>query len=62
MSKPRRMAVLILACVVAAAAPWWPPARLALPDVPIPYSRPLERFVLPEVGDIVDAARRVVLS
>jgi phosphatidylglycerophosphate synthase len=30
MRKPRRMAVLTLACVVAAAAPWWPPAQLAL--------------------------------
>ena len=30
MSKPKRMAVLTVACVVAAAAPWWPPAQLAL--------------------------------
>ena len=34
-----------------------PPARLALPDVPIPYSRPLEQFVLPSRAKIAAAAR-----
>ncbi len=34
-----------------------PPARLALPDVPIPYSRPLEQFVLPSRDKIAAAAR-----
>jgi len=34
-----------------------PPARLALPDVPIPYSRPLEQFVLPGRATIAAAAR-----
>jgi pyruvate/2-oxoglutarate/acetoin dehydrogenase E1 component len=31
--------------------------RVALPDVPIPYARPLEDEVLPQTQDIVDAAR-----
>jgi pyruvate dehydrogenase E1 component beta subunit len=39
-----------------------PPARLALPDVPIPYSRPLERFVLPQTEGIVAAARRLMAA
>jgi pyruvate dehydrogenase E1 component beta subunit len=39
-----------------------PPARLALPDVPIPYSRPLERFVLPQTDGIVAAARRLMAA
>ena len=29
-SKPRRMAVMTLGCLLAAAAPWWPPAAQAL--------------------------------
>jgi len=37
-----------------------PPARLALPDVPIPYSRPMEQYVLPQTDGIVDAARALV--
>ncbi len=37
-----------------------PIQRLAVPGVPIPYSRPLERFVIPQVEDIVDAARRLM--
>jgi acetoin:2,6-dichlorophenolindophenol oxidoreductase subunit beta len=37
-----------------------PPARLALPDVPIPYSRPLEQFVLPNRIKIGAAARALV--
>ena len=37
-----------------------PPARLALPDVPIPYSRPLEHHVLPQTDGIADAARALV--
>jgi pyruvate dehydrogenase E1 component beta subunit len=36
-----------------------PPARLATPDVPIPYSRPLERFVLPDAERIAAAAREL---
>jgi len=37
-----------------------PPVRLALPDVPIPYSRPLEQYVLPTRERIVSAARKLV--
>jgi acetoin:2,6-dichlorophenolindophenol oxidoreductase subunit beta len=37
-----------------------PPARLAMPDVPIPYSRPLEQFVLPSRAKIAAAARSLV--
>jgi pyruvate/2-oxoglutarate/acetoin dehydrogenase E1 component len=33
-----------------------PVRRLAVPDVPIPYSRPLEQHVIPQVDDIVAAA------
>ncbi len=32
-----------------------PPARLAFPDVPIPYSRPLEQFCLPNANTIAGA-------
>ena len=35
-----------------------PPSRLTLPDIPIPYSRPLEQFALPGRESIADAARR----
>ena len=34
--------------------------RLAIPDVPIPYSRPLEHRVIPQVDDIVAAGAEVV--
>jgi pyruvate dehydrogenase E1 component beta subunit len=34
-----------------------PVKRLAIPDVPIPYSRPLEQFVLPNADKIAQAAR-----
>jgi len=37
-----------------------PPARLAYPDVPIPYSRPLEQFCLPNAERIAQAARELV--
>jgi pyruvate dehydrogenase E1 component beta subunit len=33
-----------------------PIKRLAVPNVPIPYSRPLEQFVIPQVKGIVEAA------
>jgi len=36
--------------------------RLAVPDVPIPYSRPLERHVIPQVDHIASAARDLVKS
>jgi pyruvate dehydrogenase E1 component beta subunit len=34
-----------------------PVRRLAVPDVPIPFSRPLEQFVIPQVDNIVGAVR-----
>jgi pyruvate dehydrogenase E1 component beta subunit len=37
-----------------------PVRRLAVPDVPIPYSRPLEQRVIPQVDDIVSAVRELV--
>ncbi|WP_179401135.1 alpha-ketoacid dehydrogenase subunit beta [Burkholderia guangdongensis] len=39
-----------------------PIKRLAVPDVPIPFSRPLEQFVIPQVDSIVAAARSLVDS
>lgn len=36
-----------------------PPLRVAAKDVPMPFSPPLERFVLPKVEDIVEAVRKV---
>ncbi|MDB5952722.1 MAG: hypothetical protein JWR65_4577 [Massilia sp.] len=36
-----------------------PISRLAVPDVPIPYARPLEQFVIPQVDSIVAAARKL---
>ena len=37
-----------------------PIKRLAVPDVPIPYSRPLEQFVIPQVDAIVKSVQRVM--
>jgi len=37
-----------------------PIKRLAVPNVPIPYSRPLEQFVIPQVGGIVDAVQKLM--
>ena len=37
-----------------------PVHRLAVPDVPIPYSRPLERFVIPQVENIVAACQALM--
>jgi pyruvate dehydrogenase E1 component beta subunit len=37
-----------------------PVMRIAARDVPIPFSPPLERFVLPQVEDIVTGARRLL--
>lgn len=39
-----------------------PVRRLAVPDVPIPYSRPLEQFVLPSSEKIARAARELLKS
>jgi pyruvate/2-oxoglutarate/acetoin dehydrogenase E1 component len=37
-----------------------PVKRIAVPDVPIPYSRPLEQFVIPQVGGLVAAVRELM--
>ncbi|RAK18245.1 pyruvate dehydrogenase E1 component beta subunit [Anoxybacillus vitaminiphilus] len=37
-----------------------PVKRLAVPDVPIPYSRPLEQFVLPNADKIFNEAMKLV--
>lgn len=37
-----------------------PPRRLAYADVPIPYSRRLEQYLLPNAESIADAVRAVV--
>jgi len=37
-----------------------PVRRLAVPNVPIPYSRPLEQFVIPQAAGIVDAAKKLM--
>ncbi len=39
-----------------------PPMRLAYPDVPIPYSRPLEEFCLPDRAKIAAAAKTLLAS
>jgi len=37
-----------------------PVKRIAEPDVPIPYSRPLEEFVLPNTENIIEAAKELL--
>ena len=37
-----------------------PVRRLGVPGVPIPYSRPLEQFVIPQVKGIADACRSMM--
>lgn len=39
-----------------------PVRRLAVPDVPIPFSRPLEQFAIPQVDAITRAARALVFG
>lgn len=39
-----------------------PVKRLAVPNVPIPYSRPLEQFVIPQVHSVVEAVQRLMKS
>jgi len=34
-----------------------PPLRIGAPFVPLPYSQPMETFVIPQVGDIVEGVR-----
>ncbi|KIL50642.1 alpha-ketoacid dehydrogenase subunit beta [Jeotgalibacillus soli] len=37
-----------------------PVKRIAVPDVPLPYSRPLEQFVLPNANKIYDEAMKLI--
>ena len=37
-----------------------PVLRVTAADIPLPYSPPLEDYVLPQTGDIVHAARHTV--
>lgn len=37
-----------------------PVVRLAIPDVPIPYSRIMEKFVIPDAQDIVDSVKKLI--
>lgn len=37
-----------------------PVKRLAIPDVPIPYSRPMEQFILPTTAKIIEAVKQIV--
>ena len=37
-----------------------PIKRLAVPNVPIPYSRPLEQFVIPQVKGLVEAVQKLM--
>lgn len=37
-----------------------PVVRLAIPDVPIPYSRVMEKFVIPDAQDIVDSVKKLI--
>jgi pyruvate dehydrogenase E1 component beta subunit len=39
-----------------------PPARIAIPDVPIPYSRVLEQFVLPDADKITAGVKSLLAS
>ena len=39
-----------------------PVRRLAVPGVPIPYSRPLEQFVIPQVASIVAASKQLMTA
>jgi 2-oxoisovalerate dehydrogenase E1 component beta subunit len=36
-----------------------PVRRIAAPDAPVPFSPPLERAFIPQVGDVVDAVRQI---
>jgi pyruvate dehydrogenase E1 component beta subunit len=39
-----------------------PPVRVATPDIPIPYSRPLEQWALPSVDRIVEASSNLLVA
>ncbi|PKO57459.1 MAG: alpha-ketoacid dehydrogenase subunit beta, partial [Betaproteobacteria bacterium HGW-Betaproteobacteria-19] len=37
-----------------------PVRRLAVPDIPIPFSRPLEQFAIPQVDNIAASVRSLM--
>jgi len=37
-----------------------PPVRVAYPDVPVPYSRVLEKYVLPDKEKIINAVKSIM--
>jgi pyruvate dehydrogenase E1 component beta subunit len=39
-----------------------PPVRVTTPDIPIPYSRPLEQWALPSVDRIVEASSNLLVA
>ncbi len=39
-----------------------PPARIAIPDVPIPYARVLEQFVMPDADKIADGVKSLLAA
>jgi pyruvate dehydrogenase E1 component beta subunit len=39
-----------------------PVRRLAVPDVPIPFSRPLEQFAIPQVDSIVEEVQQLMAA
>ncbi len=39
-----------------------PPRRIAVPDVPIPYSRVLEQYVMPDANDIVEGVKALTAA
>ena len=51
-----------IAAIIAQEAFEWldaPVVRLASIDTPVPYSPPLEDYYLPQVADVLDAARKL---
>src|ERR671938_822951 len=51
-----------IAAIVAEEAFEWldaPPVRVASIDTPVPYSPPLEEYYMPQVKDVLDAARKL---
>jgi pyruvate dehydrogenase E1 component beta subunit len=39
-----------------------PPVRVTTPDIPIPYSRPLEQWALPSIERIVEASSNLLVA
>jgi pyruvate dehydrogenase E1 component beta subunit len=39
-----------------------PPVRVTTPDIPIPYSRPLEQWALPSMERIMEASSNLLVA